>query len=157
MEAYGRSLAERDEDLFHRLPRGWYFVALSGDIAAGTLNSYPFMGREIVVFRPERGEAAALDAHCPHLGAHFGHGGKVVGETLKCPLHGRQFGVDGALAQEQASPSWEIPEQPSQDWFPYLRPEEILNCSHRRGLDPSWLVTYSRTSCSISEADGFTW
>jgi phenylpropionate dioxygenase-like ring-hydroxylating dioxygenase large terminal subunit len=36
-----------------------------------------------------------LDAHCPHLGAHLGHGGKVKGECIVCPYHGWGYGQDG--------------------------------------------------------------
>ena len=31
----------------------------------------------------------------PHLGAHLGVGGKVIGETIQCPLHGWRTGGDG--------------------------------------------------------------
>jgi 3-ketosteroid 9alpha-monooxygenase subunit A len=47
-----------------------------------------------VLFRGEDGAARVLDAHCPHLGAHLGHGGKVVGNCIQCPFHAWQF--DGA-------------------------------------------------------------
>ena len=36
-----------------------------------------------------------IDAYCPHMGAHFGHGGKVVGETIWCPFHGFRFDTEG--------------------------------------------------------------
>src|SRR5208282_2265070 len=47
------------------------------------------------VFRGEDGKAAILDAHCPHLGAHLGVGGTVVGNSLKCPFHGWQWSETG--------------------------------------------------------------
>ena len=33
--------------------------------------------------------------HCPHLGAHLGHGGRVDGESIRCPFHAWRFGRDG--------------------------------------------------------------
>ncbi len=44
--------------------------------------------------RGEDGVARVFDAHCPHLGAHLGHGGTVEGEGVRCPFHGWRY--DGA-------------------------------------------------------------
>ena len=53
-------------------------------------------GLHIALFRDENGEAHAVDAYCPHLGANFAAGGKVVGDCIECPFHGWQFrGSDG--------------------------------------------------------------
>ena len=35
------------------------------------------------------------DAHCPRLGAHLGHGGRVEAGELACPFHGWRFDADG--------------------------------------------------------------
>ena len=48
-----------------------------------------------MVFRGEDGEARVFDAHCPHFGAHLGHGGKVEGKGLRCPFHAWRFNGDG--------------------------------------------------------------
>ena len=40
-------------------------------------------------------EAAVLDAFCPHMGAHLGFGGEVVGNSIKCPFHGWSFDREG--------------------------------------------------------------
>jgi nitrite reductase/ring-hydroxylating ferredoxin subunit len=50
-----------------------------------------------VVFRGADGTARVFDAHCPHLGAHLGHGGEVRGDGLVCPFHGWCFDGDGRL------------------------------------------------------------
>ena len=34
-----------------------------------------------------------LAAHCPHMGAHLGFGGRVVGEAIRCPMHGFSFAL----------------------------------------------------------------
>ena len=52
-------------------------------------------GRELVLFRTEGGVATILDAHCPHMGAHVGYGGRVEGEGVRCPFHAWCFGTDG--------------------------------------------------------------
>lgn len=41
----------------------------------------------MVVFRTESGVANVFDAYCPHLGAHLGIGGKVIGDCIECPFH----------------------------------------------------------------------
>jgi len=53
------------------------------------------MGQELVLFRTRSGRAWAMDAYCPHMGAHFGHGGTVEGEVIRCPFHGFCFDERG--------------------------------------------------------------
>lgn len=43
--------------------------------------------------------ASVLDAHCPHLGAHLGRGGVVVGDCIRCPYHNWEFSGDGACSR----------------------------------------------------------
>ncbi len=78
------------------IPSGWFAVALSDDLAPGELERVRYFGRDLVAFRTESGKAAVFEAHCPHLGAHFGFGGRVEGERLRCPFHGWGFGPSGA-------------------------------------------------------------
>jgi phenylpropionate dioxygenase-like ring-hydroxylating dioxygenase large terminal subunit len=54
-----------------------------------------YFGRDLVAFRTADGVARVLDAHCPHLGAHLGVGGKVLGKQLECPFHGWTYAGDG--------------------------------------------------------------
>lgn len=77
-------------------PAGWYGIAFSHEINPGEVKRVQFTGRELVAFRTPSGRAAIFDAYCPHMGAHFGHGGCVVGETLRCPMHNFLFSADGA-------------------------------------------------------------
>jgi phenylpropionate dioxygenase-like ring-hydroxylating dioxygenase large terminal subunit len=77
------------------IPFGWFVVAFSSDIAVGEVKPISYFGKEQVLFRTESGEAKVLDAYCPHLGAHLGHGGKVHGESIACPFHGWQFNGGG--------------------------------------------------------------
>jgi phenylpropionate dioxygenase-like ring-hydroxylating dioxygenase large terminal subunit len=74
-------------------PNGWYCVGLSKDLVSGQVKSVQFIGEELVLFRTASGKVHAMDAYCPHLGGHFGHGGTVEGETIRCPFHG--FCFDG--------------------------------------------------------------
>jgi len=80
---------------FPRYPRGWFMVAWADELAPGEVKPLRAFGKELVMMRTESGEVSVLDAFCPHLGAHLGHGGKVVGESLRCPFHAWEFGASG--------------------------------------------------------------
>lgn len=75
-------------------PDGWYFVARSDELRRGRVVTRRLAAQDVVLFRTQSGAAHALPPHCPHLGAHLGHGGRVEGEALRCPMHG--FCFDGA-------------------------------------------------------------
>ncbi len=76
-------------------PTGWFMVGWSQEIPAGTVKPLKYFGRHLVAYRTEAGQLVVADAHCPHLGAHLGHGGKVNGECVECPYHGWAYGPDG--------------------------------------------------------------
>ena len=63
-------------------PTGWYVLAKSDEIKKLTLQTKKFAGKDIVIFRTKSGKLGVVDAYCPHMGAHFGFGGDVIGETI---------------------------------------------------------------------------
>jgi nitrite reductase/ring-hydroxylating ferredoxin subunit len=92
-------------------PRGWYVVARSCDLRAGQLQRITLAQQEIVVFRTASGVLGALDAHCPHMGAHLGLG-RVHGEHIECGLHCWRIGVDGSIAtQARRARAWTLRER----------------------------------------------
>jgi len=96
----GKKMLETDDNArLEPIPAGWYCVGFTDELARGEVKTQLLGGRERVVFRTRGGRAAVVDAFCPHLGAHLGHGGTVVGETLRCPFHGFCFDVEGACTQ----------------------------------------------------------
>jgi 3-ketosteroid 9alpha-monooxygenase subunit A len=86
---------EEEEELFPGYPRGWFVIGVSSELARGDVKPIKYFGREMVLYRSESGAAIVHDAFCPHLGAHLGHGGKVVGETIQCPFHAWRFDETG--------------------------------------------------------------
>jgi len=80
---------------FGPYPTGWYLAVESAALAPGAVLPLRILGRELVAFRSESGAAAIVDAHCPHMGAHLGYGGRVDGEGVRCPFHAWRFGLDG--------------------------------------------------------------
>jgi nitrite reductase/ring-hydroxylating ferredoxin subunit len=77
------------------IPNGWFQIAYSDEIKPGEVKPLKYFGKDLVIWRSERGELSVLDAFCPHLGAHLGHGGRVKGDSIECPFHAWQFGTDG--------------------------------------------------------------
>jgi 3-ketosteroid 9alpha-monooxygenase subunit A len=80
-------------------PRGWFVVCFSEEIGPAAVKPLRYFGRDLVAFRGADGEVRVLDAHCPHLGAHLGVGGCVVGNALQCPFHAWRFGGDGTCVE----------------------------------------------------------
>ncbi|MBY0400887.1 aromatic ring-hydroxylating dioxygenase subunit alpha [Myxococcota bacterium] len=81
------------------IPYGWYPVAWSFELARGQVAKRRYFARELVLFRGESGAVSVLAAHCPHLGAHLGVGGKVEGDSLRCPFHGWRFAGSGECVE----------------------------------------------------------
>jgi nitrite reductase/ring-hydroxylating ferredoxin subunit len=81
---------------FTSYPQGWFQIAWSDELPVGGVLPITCFGTELVLFRTGEGEAHVLDAYCPHLGAHLGHGGRVEQGTLQCPFHGWRFDGRGA-------------------------------------------------------------
>lgn len=69
------------------IPFGWFCIGYSDELAVGEVKNVHYFDRDMVLFRTESGELGLTDPFCPHLGAHLGHGGEVVGESIRCPFH----------------------------------------------------------------------
>jgi phenylpropionate dioxygenase-like ring-hydroxylating dioxygenase large terminal subunit len=81
---------------FPACPEGWFRVAWSSELGKTGVLPVRWLGHELVLYRAEDGRAHMLDAFCPHLGAHLGHGGRVEGDGIVCPFHGWRMGKSGA-------------------------------------------------------------
>ncbi len=78
--------------------QSWYVAARSRAVAPGRVARAEPAGRPLVLWRGVSGAVYAADAHCPHLGAHLGHG-SVEGDELVCALHHFRYAPDGRLAE----------------------------------------------------------
>ncbi len=100
-------------------PRGWFVVGFSDDLAPGEVRPMKYFGQHLVLFRTESGKAQVLDAYCPHLGAHLGHGGKVEGEDLRCPFHAWKFDTKGECTEvpyaKKIPPKAKVPCWPTEE------------------------------------------
>lgn len=77
------------------LPFGWFFVAQSSQVTAGTVSTVKMFDQEWVLFRNQEGTLGLIEPHCPHLGAHLGVGGTIDGNSIRCPFHDWAFDTEG--------------------------------------------------------------
>lgn len=80
-------------------PDGWYFLARADEVKPGTVLTRRLAGEDVVLFRGRSGALAALRPYCPHMGAHLGHGGRVEGDELRCPMHHFCFDTAGTCTR----------------------------------------------------------
>lgn len=87
---------------------GWYPLALSSAIEAGTSAGAVLMGQEIVVWRDAGGRAHAWEDRCPHRGMKLSFG-FVRGDHIACLYHGWEYDQAGQCRYIPAHPKIEVP------------------------------------------------
>lgn len=118
-------------------PMGWYSVARSHELLVGEVKPVVAFDREMVLYRTRSGVATLQDAYCPHLGAHLGHKGRVVGENIRCPFHGWQYGSDGKCVHIPYSD--EIPVRAHiRTWHCAEKNDEVYIWFHPENTAPQW-------------------
>jgi nitrite reductase/ring-hydroxylating ferredoxin subunit len=80
-------------------PTGWFVVCFSDEIGPRAAVPLQYFGEPLAAYRGEDGRVRVLEAHCSHMGAHLGVGGRVVGNTLACPFHGWRYCEDGGCVE----------------------------------------------------------
>jgi len=124
---------------FPVFPEGWYVLDTSSELPVGGILKKKFAGQEIVLFRTKSGEVSTIDAYCPHMGAHFGYGGKVEGETIRCPFHGFCFNTKGEC--DSTPYGGKVPPLAKVKTFPTQEKNGfILVYYHPEGRQPNWEV-----------------
>ncbi len=126
-------------------------VARSSELACGEVKPIQYFGQELVLFRTAQGKAQVFDAYCPHLGAHLGHGGRVVGEQIQCPFHQWEYDCSGKCVSVPYATkippgarlrAWPVDEQNGM----------ILVWHHEQQAEPSWRVP----AIDLGEDGGWT-
>jgi phenylpropionate dioxygenase-like ring-hydroxylating dioxygenase large terminal subunit len=121
------------------LPNGWYQIAWSDELAPGQVVPLHYFDRDLVVFRTESGRPHVLDAFCPHLGAHLGHGSQVVGDALQCPFHAWRY--DGSGACVHIPYARKIPARAQVRAWPVCEKNGmVLTWFHAAGDEPQWEI-----------------
>ena len=118
-------------------PMGWFSVARSRELLVGEVKQVEAFDRELVLYRTRSGTATLQDAFCPHLGAHLGYQGRVVGESIRCPFHGWRFGSDGNC--EHIPYCDDIPPRARlRTWHIQEKNGEIYLWFHPENTGPQW-------------------
>ncbi len=119
-------------------PNGWFAVAQSHELEKGQVKPVKALGHELAVFRDSSGAARVIDAFCPHLGAHLGHGGMVNGNAIRCPFHGWKF--DGATGDCVEIPyAKKIPAKACVRTWPVIeRNKLVFVYHHEEDVAPDW-------------------
>ncbi len=122
------------------IPNGWYAVAWSKELDPGEVKRIYCFEHELVLFRARSGQPKVVSAYCPHLGIHMGKGGRVMGETVRCPQHGWQF--DGDTGKCTVIPYCdEIPKRACvRKWDVVERNRMIFVWHHAEEKPPDWEV-----------------
>jgi len=128
---------------FPAVPDGWFSVAASDNVGLGEVKALHYLGRDLVAFRGDDGTVRIFDAHCPHLGAHLGVGGRVCGEGIVCPFHGWRFNGDGTVA-EVPGLERRPPRVKAGVWDVCERNGRIFVWHHAGGAAPQYDVTRYR-------------
>ena len=122
------------------VPNGWFAVAYSDELMACQTLSVHYFARDLVIFRGESGTPHTVDAFCPHLGAHLGHGGVVSGDRIRCPFHSWEWeGKTGECASipyaNRIPPTARIASLPTAE-----RNGFVFAWHHGEGKAPEWDV-----------------
>src|SRR5437870_2794133 len=81
-----------------RVVEGWYWTLPSSQLKRGQVRAVTLMGKELVLFRGESGTVVALDAYCPHMGAHLKEG-RVEGDSIRCLFHHWKYDARGVCTE----------------------------------------------------------
>jgi cholesterol 7-dehydrogenase len=116
-------------------PSGWYKLMDSRSLRRGEVRQVRCLGESLAVFRSDvDGRVAAIDAHCPHLGALLTDG-RVVDGCVECPFHLWRLDGDGAV---RAVPYAErLPRARRTRSWPILELHGLVLLYHRHGRDAS--------------------
>lgn len=126
-------------DPFAGYASGWFVTCFSEELKPGDVRPLSYFGQELVMFRTASGEPRILDAYCPHMGAHLGHGGKVNGEGITCPFHAWTF--DGSGACTDVPYASKIPPRAKIECWSVREKNGMIFVWHDRGHGPpTWEI-----------------
>lgn len=125
---------------FPRLPYGWFVAAYSRELSVGQVKSAHYFGQDLVLWRAADGAVHAVEAYCPHLGAHLGEGGCVVEDTLRCPFHGWRFGADGRCVDVPYATHGRVPRVGMRAWPAVEKGGLVFLWHDSDGGAPAWEI-----------------
>lgn len=73
---------------------GWYWALPAKKLKVGKVKAVTLLGRDLAIYRGVSGQVVAMDAYCPHMGAHLAEG-KVDGDRIRCFFHNWKYDQQG--------------------------------------------------------------
>lgn len=102
---------------FSAFPSGWFRVADSNELAVGSRKSLHYFGKDLILFRTEKGSVHLCDAYVSNSGC-------IKVSDRSYPIN-EEYGLILAYYDaQQQSPAWEIPPLPhwnDKDWSTFQR------------------------------------
>ncbi|MCT9126237.1 Rieske 2Fe-2S domain-containing protein [Cupriavidus gilardii] len=117
---------------------GWFQVEYGDALKRGDVRPVRAFGQEFVLWREHDGTAHLMDAYCRHLGAHLGHGGRVVGNEIQCPFHGWRYDGRGECTRIPYSPDASLQSRGMRRWPTVESNGLILAWWHPQDRPPSY-------------------
>ena len=149
-------------------PASWHYLAPLRRLARGPVQVDLPQSGSFAGYQTESGKLVVLNARCSHVGSNLANG-CVVGDNLQCPLHGWQFGPDGACKKIPAGDA--IPHWARQSSYPvqemgghvffFNRPVARFPLPFFEGVQPDELVAAQsfelrvNTSWHVASSNGF--
>jgi vanillate O-demethylase monooxygenase subunit len=127
---------EIDPSRMERLRACWHAVAYSSDVGTAP-HATQLLGERLVIFRDSHGNPHALRDLCIHRGTALSLG-SVIGDDIKCPYHGWQYGGDGRCTA--------IPQLDDPSRVPAKARVAAYRCQERYGViyvaldEPRWPI-----------------
>jgi phenylpropionate dioxygenase-like ring-hydroxylating dioxygenase large terminal subunit len=108
----------------HQFVEGWYWVLASKDLPINKVKPVKLLGRDLAIYRGKDRIVRAIDAYCPHMGAHLAEG-KVEGDSIRCFFHNWKFDSCGNCVEIPAltkalpvkNKTWSVAEQYGIIWI----------------------------------------
>lgn len=107
---------------FERFIEGWYWVTPSKNLGLCEVKPLTILGKNLVIYRGQNGQAVICDAYCPHMGAHLAEG-EVIGDELRCAFHHWKFNPEGLCVE---IPCLEVPVRLKLKTWPTLEKYGII-------------------------------
>ncbi|CAB3400455.1 unnamed protein product [Caenorhabditis bovis] len=123
-------------------PNGWYCVCESEKLAPEEIKEITILGQFLTLIRSKSGEVFITESYCPHLGANFNIGGKVVRDKcIQCPFHGWIFNAETGKCVDIPYEDGRIPAQAKVATWPCIeRNNNIYIWYHSDGIEPEWEI-----------------
>lgn len=126
----------------------WYVAAWAREVGPAPL-ARTFLGRPVMLYRAEDGEAIALEDRCCHRNLPLSKG-RIEGSEVRCGYHGLKFDRSGACieipGQANIPPGARVAKYPLVErskllwiWLGGAKPDESLLPDWRYLDDPAWL------------------